>query len=253
VRISTDKRITGENCALNEGRVAFGVVILAAGASARMGSCKLLLPWGEKTILTHLLGQWRNIGVAQIAPVIDPSNQLLRNALEHAGFSSSNWIENRAPQLGMFGSLQQASRWTTWLSTLTHWIVSLGDQPQVRMSTLRLLVDTARKNPMRICQPSLHGRAAHPIVLPANYFRELARRDIPDLRVYLRTHESFRLRVPVDDPGVSEDLNTPEDYARWKPKPCADLHRFQSIPVCAADYTGPGTVLVDPFSFKTER
>src|SRR5439155_8711804 len=96
------------------------VVILAAGASTRMGTCKLLLPWGEKTILTHLLDQWRSTGAAQIAPVIDPSNQPLRKALTHAGLSPSDWIENPLPQPGMFSSLQEASSWTGWLPMLTH-------------------------------------------------------------------------------------------------------------------------------------
>jgi molybdenum cofactor cytidylyltransferase len=193
-----------------------------------MGRCKLLLPWGEKTILTHLLDQWRRAGVAQIAPVIDPSNQLLQKALSQAGFSSSDWIQNRSPQRGMFSSLQEASRWTGWVSTLTHWIISLGDQPRIQISTLRLLLDAAIKEPTRICQPALHGRAAHPIILPANNFRELAQRDIPDLRAYMRMQEAFRLRVPVEDAAVSENLNTPEDYARWKPKDCAESNRLQS-------------------------
>ena len=217
MRISTNKATKKEGCVLNEASVAFGIVILAAGASTRMGGCKLLLPWGEKTILTHLLDQWRNAGATQIVPVIDPSNQLLRKALADAGFSPSDWIENPSPQLGMFSSLQEASRWTGWLSTLTHWIISLGDQPHVQISTLRMLLDAARKNPTRICQPALHGCAAHPIVLPRNNFRELAENDIADLRTYIRTQEAFRLRLPVVDPGVSEDLNTLEDYARWKP------------------------------------
>ena len=147
---------------MNEAPVAFGVVILAAGASTRMGRCKLLLPWGDKTILTHLLDQWRNTGAAQIAPVIDPSNQTLRKALTHAGFFRSDWIENPSPQLGMFSSLQEASRWTGWLSTLTHLLFRLGDQPHIQISTLRLLLDAARKNPTRICQPALHGHAATP-------------------------------------------------------------------------------------------
>ena len=202
---------------------AFGVVILAAGASTRMGRCKLLLPWGEKTILTHLLDQWRSAGAAQIAPVIDPSNKVLREALTLAGFSSSDWIENPSPQMGMFSSLHEASRWTGWVSTLTHWIISLGDQPHIQISTLRLLLDAARKNPMRICQPALHGRGAHPIVLPATNFRELAQNDAANLCAYIRTHEAIRLRVTVEDLGVSEDLNTPEDYAHWKPKECADI------------------------------
>jgi molybdenum cofactor cytidylyltransferase len=198
-------------------------VILAAGASTRMGRCKLLLPWGEKTILIHLLDQWRRVGAAQIAPVIDPSNQFLRKALAHTGFSPSDWIENPSPKMGMFRSLHKASRWTGWLSTLTHWIISLGDQPHIQISTLRLLLDAARKNPTRICQPALHGRGAHPIVLPATNFRELAQNNAANLRAYIRTHEPIRLRVAVEDLGVSEDLNTPEDYAHWKPKECADI------------------------------
>jgi molybdenum cofactor cytidylyltransferase len=202
---------------LKEAPFAFGVVILAAGASTRMGRCKLLLPWGEKTILTHLLDQWRSTGAAQIAPVIDPSNEFLRKALAHAGFSPRDWIENPSPQKGMFSSLQEASRWIGWLSTLTHWIISLGDQPHIQISTLRLLLDATRKNPTRICQPAFHGRAAHPIILPANNFRELAQSDIPNLRAYVRTREAVPLRVAVEDAAVSHDLNTPEDYAHWKP------------------------------------
>ncbi|MFZ0916996.1 MAG: nucleotidyltransferase family protein [Candidatus Udaeobacter sp.] len=225
---------------MNKTHPAFGVVILAAGASTRMGRCKLLLPWGERTILAHLLDQWRRAGAAQIVPVIDPSNQLLREALADAGSSCSDWIGNSSPQMGMFSSLQQASRWAGWLSILTHWIISLGDQPHIQFSTLLLLLNAARKNPTRICQPSLQGRAAHPIVLPANNFRELAQRNVPNLRTYVRTCEALRLRLPVEDPGVSADLNTPEDYARWKPKEWAESDRLQSIPVLALGRTGRG-------------
>jgi molybdenum cofactor cytidylyltransferase len=182
-----------------------------------MGTCKLLLPWGDKTILIHLLDQWRSAGAAQIVPVIDPSNQPLRKALAQAGFSPSDWIENPSPQLGMFSSLQEASRWRGWLSTLTHWIIALGDQPHIETSTLRLLLDVARENPTRICQPALNGETAHPIILPGSNFRELAQNDIPDLRTYIRTREAFRLRLAVEDAGVSRDMDTPEDYARWKP------------------------------------
>jgi len=217
MRISTGRPTKTKNRVLNEAPFAFGVVILAAGASTRMGTCKVLLPWGEKTILTHLLNQWRSSGAAQIAPVIDPSNQPLRTALAHAGFSPTDWIENPSPQLGMFSSLQEASRWTGWLSTLTHWIISLGDQPHIETSTLYVLLNAARENPTRICQPALHGETAHPIILPASNFRELAQNDVPDLRAYIRRQEPFRLRVPVEDAGVSGDLDTPEDYRRWKP------------------------------------
>ena len=253
MRIATNKPTKRAKRTLNKTRPAFGVVILAAGASTRMGRCKLLLPWGERTVLTHLLDQWRSAGAVQIAPVIDPSNELLRKALAHAGFSPSDWIENPSPQLGMFSSLQAASRWPGWISTLTHWVISLGDQPHIQISTLRGLLDATRKNPARICQPALHGRAAHPIILPANNFRELAQRDIPNLRAYVRMHEPFRLRVPVKDPGVFENLNTPDDYARWKPKECAESDRLQSIPLLALGQSGRGTLVENSILLKRAR
>ena len=40
------------------GSVRVGVVILAAGRSRRMGKPKLLLPWGETSVLGHLIRQW---------------------------------------------------------------------------------------------------------------------------------------------------------------------------------------------------
>ena len=39
-----------------------GVVILGAGASARMGEPKLLLPWRGTTVIGHLISQWRELG-----------------------------------------------------------------------------------------------------------------------------------------------------------------------------------------------
>ena len=49
-----------------------GVVILAAGRSARMGRPKLLLPWGGTSVLGHLIRQWEALGAKQIAVVCAP-------------------------------------------------------------------------------------------------------------------------------------------------------------------------------------
>jgi molybdenum cofactor cytidylyltransferase len=182
-----------------------------------MGACKLLLPWGNKTILVHILDQWRTLGVAQIAPVIDASNQLLKTALVDARFSSDEWVENPCPERGMFSSLQEASRWTGWRSGLSQWIITLGDQPHIQISTLQLLLETARQNPGHIYQPVFNGRAAHPIILPPEEFLAIAKSDAPDLRAFLCKHENLRLRVVVNDAGVTGDLDTPADYARWNP------------------------------------
>jgi len=193
----------------------FAVVLLAAGASRRMGTCKLLLPWGKKTVLTHLLEQWKTVRVAQIAPVVDASNRILKSALIASGFSSDTWIENHFSERGMFSSVQEASRWRRWRSGLTHWIVALGDQPHIEISTLRLLLKASQQNPTRICQPLFGDFAAHPLILPKNYFLGLAESYAKDLRAFIRNHEQLRLRLPVDDPSVTADLDTPAEYAHW--------------------------------------
>ncbi|MEO6846550.1 MAG: nucleotidyltransferase family protein [Chthoniobacterales bacterium] len=201
---------------MSEINIAFGVVILGAGASRRMGTCKLLLPWGNGSILQHLLAQWKDVGITQIAPVVNPANLPLRHALQAVGFSSALWIENYEPDRGMFSSLQEAARWGGWEKSLTHWIVSLGDQPQIRNSTLHELLAFAKKNPTKICQPEFEGRGAHPIILPVIEFHALAQTHVSDFRTFIRERESLRLRMAVDDPGVLGDLDTPEDYERWK-------------------------------------
>jgi len=180
-----------------------------------MGTCKLLLPWEKKTVLAHLLEQWKQLRVGQIAPVIDASNELVKSALRGAGFSSDAWIENRFSERGMFSSLREASRWSGWHSNLTHWIIALGDQPQIQISTLRLLLEASRQNPTRICQPVFGDFAAHPLILPGDQFLGVAESYAKDLRTFIRNHEQLRLRIPVNDPGVTADLDTPGEYAHW--------------------------------------
>src|ERR1035437_2980619 len=51
-----------------------GVVILAAGRSARMGKPKLLLPWGGTSVLGHLIEEWRALHAKQIDVVCDAGN-----------------------------------------------------------------------------------------------------------------------------------------------------------------------------------
>jgi len=65
------------------------VVLLAAGASARMGCPKLLLAWRQSTVLEHLLAQWRSIGPAQMAIVIARDNGAVQAELDRLEFPAS--------------------------------------------------------------------------------------------------------------------------------------------------------------------
>jgi molybdenum cofactor cytidylyltransferase len=52
--------------------VVVGVVILAAGRSRRMGRPKMLLPWGQTTVLGHLIRQWQELEARHGDEVVPP-------------------------------------------------------------------------------------------------------------------------------------------------------------------------------------
>ena len=68
---------------------SLGVVILAAGRSARMGQPKLLLPWGGTSVLGHLIEQWRALGAKQIAVVCAPGDEAIQAELDRLGFPAA--------------------------------------------------------------------------------------------------------------------------------------------------------------------
>src|SRR5262245_54859464 len=91
--------------------LSFGVIILAAGASSRMGRPKLLLPWGETSVLAHLIGQWQSLQAEQVAVVCTESDRAIQEELDLLGFPTAERIFNPAPERGMFSSIQSAARW----------------------------------------------------------------------------------------------------------------------------------------------
>jgi len=148
-------------------------VLLAAGASRRMGRPKLLLPWGKTSVLGHLLQQWNELRASQIAVVHAPDAKPLAAEMDRLGFPAGNRIVNPAPENGMFSSIQCAANWQGWKPELTQWVITLGDQPHLKPATLQTLLEFGARNPEKICQPMRGERRKHPVI-PSGA-RDLAR------------------------------------------------------------------------------
>src|SRR5882672_103457 len=133
--------------------ISVGTLILAAGRSRRMGEPKLLLPWGQTSVLGHLLHQWQSLGVKQLTVVCAADDPTIPCELERLGFPAAQWIFNPVPDRGMFSSLQCAARWPNWQPELSHWAMTLGDQPHLSAETLRTVLEFAAAHPDKVCQP----------------------------------------------------------------------------------------------------
>jgi molybdenum cofactor cytidylyltransferase len=192
----------------------FGVLILAAGASSRMGRPKLLLPWGSTTVLGHLIAQWWNLRAAQIVAVAATGDHVVGAELDRLDFPKANRVMNPTPQRGMFSSIQCAARWRGWRDELTHWVIVLGDQPHLRPDTLRALLDFAGKHSSQVCQPSRRGRPRHPVVVPNTVLAKLNDSHADTLKEFLQTLPAGVALCELDDPGLDFDMDTPADYAQ---------------------------------------
>ena len=197
-------------------KLEFGVVILAAGASRRMGRPKLLLPWGETSVMGHLLRLWNRLGASQIAVVCAADANPLVAELDRLGLPAANRIVNPAPENGMFSSIGCAANWSDWNPELTHWIITLGDQPHLREDTLRNLIDFSARQRDRICQPLRGARRKHPVLFPKHFFQELKNPSASDLKLFLTEHARDLSGFESDDAGLDLDMDTPEDYERVK-------------------------------------
>lgn len=191
---------------------SIGVVILAAGRSARMGKPKLLLPWGETSVLGHLIEQWQALRSQQIAVVCALGNQPIQAELDHLGFPTQNRIINPAPAHGMFGSIRCAAQWRGWQESLTHWAIVLGDQPHLKQQTLQEVLDFSAAHPARVCQPARHSHGRHPVLLPKPVFWRIPDSSAATLKEFLAAKPRQLALCELDDPGLDLDIDRPGDY-----------------------------------------
>jgi molybdenum cofactor cytidylyltransferase len=193
-------------------RYLLGVVILAAGRSSRMGRPKLLLPWGEKSILGHLIGQWALLGAKQISVVCSPDDAGIDAELDRLNFPQSARVVNPNPERGMFSSIQCAAARQGWQPLLTHWAIVLGDQPHLKCETLQTIIDFSAANPNKVCQPRKGGHRYHPVILPKKVFEQLRSSTAANLREFLASCETAYCEMT--DAGLELDIDRPEDYRK---------------------------------------
>jgi len=178
-------------------------IVLAAGASTRMGRPKALLIHDGRTFVRRVVDL-----AANCAPILVVTGAIdldldLRPAIR---------VHNPAWPQGQLSSLQ---RGLAELEDPAGLLVLTVDRPHIRPATVTALLAAFASAPECIWQPAHGGRNGHPILYPAALLPAL-RALPPDAspRDLLARHADLRRSLPVDDPAVLDNLDRPEDLTR---------------------------------------
>ena|SRR5882724_1821980 len=190
----------------------FGVMVLAAGASARMGTPKQLLPVHGQPLVAHTVAAALASEGWPVVVVLGAHAEKIRPALARVPVlfaENPAWAEGLASSIraGM-GTMQQFSR------RLDAVLVALGDQPAFSADVIARLVAGQRSGGRSIVAARYRGRQGAPALFLREHFPALAALIGEEGARSLLNDDPSRITA-VDLPALGVDLDTPEDYALW--------------------------------------
>jgi len=188
-------------------------IILAAGQSRRMGQPKMLLPWGEITVLETVMAAYKAAGVEDVLVVTGGVREQVEALIED---SARTLFNPRYAEGEMLSSVQAG------LAELKPGIeaalIGLGDQPQVQERSVRFVVNEYHKSGASIVVPSFQMRRGHPWLVARFHWNEILEMRSPaSLRDFLNHHANEIHYVKSDNDSILQDLDTPDDYLKFRP------------------------------------
>ena len=196
-------------------------IILAAGQSKRMGQPKMLLPWGETTVLGQVIETIQRVGVDQIMVITGGAREKVEKLVIQHGLRVVHNEDYESS--GMISSLQCGIRILRDSVGDEHRLseaalICLGDQPQIREGIACAVVNRFIETGASLVIPSYRMRRGHPWLVSSMHWDEILQmKKTKTPRDFLSLHASEIDYISVDDPSVITDLDTFEDYLKSRP------------------------------------
>jgi molybdenum cofactor cytidylyltransferase len=175
-----------------------------------MGSPKALLDYRGETFLDRLIGLFSAV-CDPVIVVLGFDAERIRIELRRA--NKAQFAINPDPDRGMLSSLQCGLRELP--DAAQGVLFTLVDHPAVDHATLTSLVEAFAQHGAPVTKPVYAGHRGHPVCISRHVADEILALPVdaqaPDV---LRRYRDVTQLVPVEDPGVVEDVDDPAAYAK---------------------------------------
>lgn len=195
-------------CPLNK-PATIGLIILAAGASTRMGKPKQLLPFQGQSLIQYSTQIGLTSRCFPVVVVLGANASLIKLDIKDLPVFIT---ENTKWMHGMASSIHSGLEMLLSINpNVEAAIIMLCDQPFVKATLLNQLIDTYHQSQKPIIACSYEGTLGVPTLFDKSYFAQLqALKGQEGARKIIASHSSLVEKISF--PQGSVDIDTPEDY-----------------------------------------
>ncbi|AXT21166.1 nucleotidyltransferase family protein [Flavobacteriaceae bacterium AU392] len=187
------------------------ILILAAGASNRMGIPKQLLPWKHTTLLEHTIETVLELNIEHTFVVLGANIKLMSSKIKSYPIEI---IHNINWQNGLGSSIASGAKYIRSLKkTFDGILIVLADQPFIDVTHLNTLIESFLNKKHKIITTSYNKyKEGVPAIFDAVYFKELSNLNNDFGAKELIENEKTN-SVMISEDKLT-DIDTKDDYNR---------------------------------------
>ncbi len=186
----------------------YGIIILAAGSSSRMGQPKQLLTYKNKSLIRHVSEEARKAAGSNVTVVLGSGAKDIEKELEDMDITIA---ENTEWQQGMASSIKRGLSAMS-IADLDVVILTVCDQPFVSSDLFKELIELKENTGKGIVACKYDGTIGTPALFDRTYFQELLDLDGEEGAKKLLSRHSTDLTT-IAFPEGKLDIDTMEDYS----------------------------------------
>jgi molybdenum cofactor cytidylyltransferase len=190
-------------------RCTIAAIILAGGASRRMGAPKALLNYQNETFLDRMIRLFSSVS-SPVIVVLGHHPERIRSGILRA--SEAVFTVNPDPERGMLSSFQcglaeiPANAEAVMFTPVDH--------PNLQIATLEKLADVFQTERAPVTVPTYDGQHGHPVCIARPLIAELLALPASAMASdVIHKYVSQTSYIELDDPAVTTDVDDPEAYA----------------------------------------